>query len=427
MESLNTLASSLPNGSNNLANSEKELLNTFKAAALSITTLYRSSRQTSKRAYNAGYGAACQDLLLMIQQGVSVGGTANDSTSSDSTNTTGGNQMTIGKVMDWIEARLEAIKSREEEEDEDEEKERAKNSNHSTATNTTRQPVAKDGRPTEPMVSGSRVKVQVLSNLARVDSSTDPPLWQAPSVTLPLTPSSPTHAHAYAPSASSPPSPSPPATPSLTHRPIHQLPKPSKSRVTFPNTPTSDTHKFAGTSSVAPVSTEDAFGSGVGAKRRHAVMMMLDSAQSPVDVSINSDSSPTNPGSSMSIGSGSISHAGSRRRTRSTRTHGHGQQPSEAMDVEEDGRERKRTYPIPGETFIYDDSQTIELDTVPLNGGILIKVIVLSSDPYLRGRMRAPEIPSYMPAMQIGQPCVITTVPARAVDEYMSAVWITSE
>ncbi|KZP20506.1 hypothetical protein FIBSPDRAFT_742073, partial [Athelia psychrophila] len=109
MESLNTLASSLPNASN-LANSEKELLNTFKAAALSITTLYRSSRQTSKRAYNAGYGAACQDLLLMIQQGVSVGGTTQPSSpNSRSLGGSGGNEMTIGKVMDWIEARLEAI------------------------------------------------------------------------------------------------------------------------------------------------------------------------------------------------------------------------------------------------------------------------------------------------------------------------------
>lgn len=82
------------------------------AAALSITTLYKSSLRTSKRAYHAGYSAACQDLLLMIQQGVSAG------ESSD------GNGMTIGRIMDYIEARLEAIKSREEEEDEDEEKDK---------------------------------------------------------------------------------------------------------------------------------------------------------------------------------------------------------------------------------------------------------------------------------------------------------------
>ncbi|GBE85502.1 hypothetical protein SCP_0800190 [Sparassis crispa] len=65
------LASSLP--PSNLANAEKELTNNFKAAALSLTTLYRTSRPTSKRAYNAGYAAAFQDMLLMIQQGVSTG------------------------------------------------------------------------------------------------------------------------------------------------------------------------------------------------------------------------------------------------------------------------------------------------------------------------------------------------------------------
>ncbi|OCH88898.1 hypothetical protein OBBRIDRAFT_715987, partial [Obba rivulosa] len=90
---LNMLASSLP--TSNLANAEKELANNFKAAALSLTTLYRSSRRTSKRAYNAGYAAACQDLLLMIQQGVSTGES--------------GPGMSIGRIMDYIEARLEAI------------------------------------------------------------------------------------------------------------------------------------------------------------------------------------------------------------------------------------------------------------------------------------------------------------------------------
>jgi hypothetical protein len=120
---LNTLANSLPNS--NLANAEKDLLNNFKglflpshqlreglttvrtAAALSITTLYRSSRETSKRAYNSGYVSACQDILLMIQQGVSAGG-ADDA-------------MSVGRIMDWVEARLEAIKAREDEEYEDEE------------------------------------------------------------------------------------------------------------------------------------------------------------------------------------------------------------------------------------------------------------------------------------------------------------------
>lgn len=79
------------------------------AAALSLTTLYRSSKTASKRAYNAGYSAACHDLLSMIQQGVS--------TDADPSR-----EVTIGRIMDYIEARLDAIKTREEEEDEEEER-----------------------------------------------------------------------------------------------------------------------------------------------------------------------------------------------------------------------------------------------------------------------------------------------------------------
>lgn len=52
----------------------------------------------------------------MIQQGVSAGESSSDP------NGTGG--MSIGRVMDYVEARLEAIKSREDEEDEDEEREK---------------------------------------------------------------------------------------------------------------------------------------------------------------------------------------------------------------------------------------------------------------------------------------------------------------
>lgn len=130
-------------------------LNSFPAAALSITTLYRSSRQTSRRAYNAGYGAACQDLLLMIQQGVSVGGDPDPSFGSMSEGA--GNGMTIGKVMDWIEARLEAVKSREEEEDEEEEKERAKNGAQSSAS-TSKPSGAVKSRPAENVSSATRPK-----------------------------------------------------------------------------------------------------------------------------------------------------------------------------------------------------------------------------------------------------------------------------
>lgn len=279
----------------------------------------------------------------MIQQGVSVGGTAGTaSPNSQSLGGSGGNEMTIGKVMDWIEARLEAIKSREEEEDEDEEKERTKNNAYSATPSAPRQTAVKPPPP-ETMVSATRAKVQVRVAENWLDPVTNSRLKQPQPVTLPLTPNSPTQLHSYAPSTSSPSSPSPPTTPSITHRPVHQLPKSSKSRVAFPNASSSDLHRLPPAASAVPATGEEAFGLGAGAKRRHAVMMMLDSAAPPVDLSsISADTSSGNVGTSMTIGSGSISHAGGRRRTRSTRAYTHGQQPSEAMDVEEDGRERKR-------------------------------------------------------------------------------------
>ncbi|CCM00868.1 uncharacterized protein FIBRA_02914 [Fibroporia radiculosa] len=61
-------------------------------------------------------------------------------------------------------------------------------------------------------------------------------------------------------------------------------------------------------------------------------------------------------------------------------------------------------YPEPGKTTVYDDSQKIDLERIPLNGGILIKTLFLSIDPYLRGRMRDASIPSYSPAFVLGEP-----------------------
>lgn len=53
-------------------------------------------------------------------------------------------------------------------------------------------------------------------------------------------------------------------------------------------------------------------------------------------------------------------------------------------------------YPEPGKTVVYDTSETIDLENAPLNGGILFKTLVLSVDPYFRGRMRDPSIKSYI-------------------------------
>ena len=52
-------------------------------------------------------------------------------------------------------------------------------------------------------------------------------------------------------------------------------------------------------------------------------------------------------------------------------------------------------YPEPGKTLIYDESETIDPDTVPLSGGFLIKILVLSIDPYLRRRMIEPDPLNY--------------------------------
>lgn len=42
-----------------------------------------------------------------------------------------------------------------------------------------------------------------------------------------------------------------------------------------------------------------------------------------------------------------------------------------------------------------DASQEFDVETVQLNGGVAVKILVLSIDPYLRGRMREPEKGSY--------------------------------
>ena len=44
-------------------------------------------------------------------------------------------------------------------------------------------------------------------------------------------------------------------------------------------------------------------------------------------------------------------------------------------------------YPEPGKNTVYDDSQIIDPDTVALNGGMLLKTLVLSVDPYIRALM----------------------------------------
>lgn len=61
-------------------------------------------------------------------------------------------------------------------------------------------------------------------------------------------------------------------------------------------------------------------------------------------------------------------------------------------------------YPEAGRHLKYVKDRTIDLDTVDTQGGIVTKNLVVSIDPYMRGRMRSEEKKSYSPPFAIGQP-----------------------
>lgn len=44
-------------------------------------------------------------------------------------------------------------------------------------------------------------------------------------------------------------------------------------------------------------------------------------------------------------------------------------------------------YPQPGIDIVHDSSSTIDLEGIPLDGGLLVKTMVLSIDPWMRGQM----------------------------------------
>ena len=56
----------------------------------------------------------------------------------------------------------------------------------------------------------------------------------------------------------------------------------------------------------------------------------------------------------------------------------------------------------PGVTTKYVEEE-IDLDNAPLDGGVLLKTLALSSDPYMRYRMRDPSVPMFCPALKLGQ------------------------
>lgn len=58
--------------------------------------------------------------------------------------------------------------------------------------------------------------------------------------------------------------------------------------------------------------------------------------------------------------------------------------------------------------FKYDTSATIDIDSMDLLGGLIVKVLALSLDPYMRNRMRPTDTEGDMPAFGLGEACVAT-------------------
>ncbi|KIP06674.1 hypothetical protein PHLGIDRAFT_450503 [Phlebiopsis gigantea 11061_1 CR5-6] len=50
--------------------------------------------------------------------------------------------------------------------------------------------------------------------------------------------------------------------------------------------------------------------------------------------------------------------------------------------------ENPQGYPEPNKSIVHDNSHTIDPDTIPLDGGFLLKTLVVSIDPYIRTLMR---------------------------------------
>lgn len=61
------------------------------------------------------------------------------------------------------------------------------------------------------------------------------------------------------------------------------------------------------------------------------------------------------------------------------------------------------TFPAVGEHMTVEKSE-IDLEAEIPQGAILTKTLVVSVDPYMRGRMRDPSIQSYVPAFIVDQP-----------------------
>lgn len=64
---------------------------------------------------------------------------------------------------------------------------------------------------------------------------------------------------------------------------------------------------------------------------------------------------------------------------------------------------------MPGKDLTVE-AHEFDLDQAPPAGGVILKHFYTSLDPYMRGRMRSPEIKSYTPAYTLNEPIVSSTI-----------------
>ncbi|ORX34463.1 hypothetical protein BD324DRAFT_636028 [Kockovaella imperatae] len=129
---LSALGTTLPPG---LADAERDMGDKFRAAALSITNLYKSSLNYTKQAYHAGYAACLADVLSTVQS--SIAG------SQDAT-------QTLSRLMDWAEARETAMAAFAAEEGEDGPAHPSANVKRATMVKEAQQSLARLGHPSRP-------------------------------------------------------------------------------------------------------------------------------------------------------------------------------------------------------------------------------------------------------------------------------------
>lgn len=233
---------------------------TLPAAALSITTLYKSSLATSKQAYSAGYQACLTDVLQFVQAGVSIQGQGAN---------VGAEGLTIGRIMDWIEGRLEAIGTADDDDDDDKattSKGKARGGIRRIET-TAQSPIITRSRPTQdtkPTTSNHNRE----EPRTRVDPDSDQGRDGSRQLRYP-------HSSPSPPRSLSPPPTKPPSRKERAQRQSFQQPPPTTS-MDFPlitsGLESSDTSINPLALSPLNVSVDFPMNLGVGSKRRHGAL-----------------------------------------------------------------------------------------------------------------------------------------------------------